>query len=265
MPFSLVAELIPADNNVLTVLRRFTKIEEDIPHIFLQQHELLEVEMRSAAANHVAGSSPTPHDPYVVRFHELWGGEFDNDPIFLMDVERTIGARKLSRQIELALQRPQVFHWSRREAARAVRILEDEQAAINTANAKTAFSETVERWARSAGVELDERQLSSFAYKLRKNPRIAPAWRLYIEAVGQLARDKGYKPTVNDVWDLANIMILPYVDAATLDKNKIDLVKRATRRLRLFDVTIDYDTRTFSSAKELLILLVGSTPPPKAP
>jgi hypothetical protein len=257
MPFSLISELIPADNNLLTVLRRFTKIEEDIPHVFLQQHALLDVEMRSAAADHVAGVSPVPHDPYVTTLHELWGEQFEDDPIFLMDVERTIGIRRLSRQIELALQRPEVFHWSKREVARAVRILENKQAAMKTANAKTAFSEMVQRWARRAEVQLDAKQLSTFTALLRKDPRIAPGWRLYMEVFDQLARDRAYKPTVNDVWDLANVMILPYVDSATLDKNKVDMVKRATRRLQVFDATIDYDKRVFSSAKDLLSRLVA--------
>jgi hypothetical protein len=135
MPFSLISELIPADNNRLTVMRRFTKIEEDILHVFLQQHELLDAEILSALANHLAGLSPVLHNPYVAAFHNLWGSGFEEDPIFLMDVERTIGARKFSRQIELTLQRPQVFHWSKREAVGAVRILENEQAAIKSSNA----------------------------------------------------------------------------------------------------------------------------------
>jgi hypothetical protein len=121
----------------------------------------------------------------------------------------------------------------------------------------TAFLEAVDRWVRRAGGKADAKQLSSFASELRKNPRIAPGWRLYMEVFDQLARDKGYKPTVDDVWDLANIMILPYVDAATLDKNKIDLVKRATRRLQVFDPSIDYDARAFASIKDLLNRLVS--------
>jgi hypothetical protein len=78
-----------------------------------------------------------------------------------------------------------------------------------------------------------------------------------MEVFDQLARDKSYKPTVNDAWDLANVTMLPYLDSLTLDKNKIDLVQRATRRLHVFDGTIDYPNRAFSRIEELLARLAA--------
>jgi hypothetical protein len=234
------------------VLRRFTKIEEDFQHLFLQQKDLPNVEIRRAAEQFLSGTPPTPYDPFVSSFHDLWGSQFGSDPIFLMDVNRTIGMRKMSRQIELSLQRPEIFHWQEHEGARAVAILENEQRLVVTDKPKVVFQNTVARWLRRAGVTLQANQIPSFANMLRQNPSVAPGWRLYIEVFEQLARNKTYRPSVNDVWDLANVTLLPYVDAATLDNNKVQLVKQASQRLRAFDSSINYDRRAFGSIKDLL-------------
>jgi hypothetical protein len=255
LSFSLISELVPADNNVIVVLRRFTKIEEDFPHIFLQQQDLPNFEIAKAAAEFAAGSAPSPYDPFVPTFHELWGIRFKTDPVLLMDVDRTIGMRKMSKQIELSLQKPEIFHWQEDEAAQAVAILENEQRAIVTDKPKVVFENTVKRWLRRAGANLAPNQIPQFANMLRQNPRIAPGWRLYIEVFEQLARNKTYRPSVNDVWDLANVTLLPYVDAATLDNNKVQLVKQASQRLRVFDSSINYDVRAFGSIRSLVSTL----------
>jgi hypothetical protein len=172
-----------------------------------------------------------------------------------MDVDRTIGMRKMSKQIELSLQKPEIFHWQEDEAAQAVAILENEQRAIVTDKPKVVFENTVKRWLRRAGANLAPNQIPQFANMLRQNPRIAPGWRLYIEVFEQLARNKTYRPSVNDVWDLANVTLLPYVDAATLDNNKVQLVKQASQRLRVFDSSINYDVRAFGSIRSLVSTL----------
>jgi len=252
IPFSLISELIPADNNPITVLRRFTKIEEDVPHVFFQQRGLPDHELRQAASEFAHGQPFTPHDPFVASFHELWGDEFRNDPIFLMDVDRTIGMRKMSTQIELLLQRPEVYHWSGAEAARAVYILEQEQIAIIKDTGKAAFQNTTSRWLRRAGIHMTDPQMSSFAVTLRRSPGVSPGWRLFVEVFDQLVRNKAYRPVVNDVWDLAHVAMLPYVGAATLDKGKVELVRQATQRLRIHDPSCNYDSRTFSSIADFI-------------
>jgi hypothetical protein len=254
LPFSLISELVPADNNLIVVARRFVKIEEDIPHVFLQQKSLPGEEIKRAAIDLSNGRPAEPYDPYVNEFRQLWGEGFD--PIFLMDLDRTIGKRKMSFQLDLLVQqRPQIFHWSQSDAEKAVRALEQEQQAVKSGPAKQAFRDAVERWLNRVGLEGSASSIDRFADVLRRNPRIAPGWRLYNEVFDQLARDKQFKPTVNDVWDLAHVAMLPYVDALTLDKNKVSLVQSATRRLKTFEPTLDYPTRAFANVSELLVRL----------
>lgn len=256
LPFSLISELIPADNNTLVVARRFVKIEEDVPHLFFQQKRLADIEVQRAANDFSNQRPPAPYDPFVPTFRDLWGETFD--PIFLMDLDRTIGNRRMSFQIDLAVQqRPEIFHWQDHEGAQIVRLLENEQNAIKSGGSKDAFKDSVARWLGRSGVNASGKPLGQFADLLRKNPRIAPGWRLYMEIFDQLARDRTYRPTVNDAWDLANITMLPYLDALTLDRNKKDLVQRATRRLHVFDRTIDYPDRAFSRIEKLLIWLAA--------
>jgi hypothetical protein len=251
IPFSLISELIPADNNPIVVARRFVKIEEDIPHIFLQQKSLPDEEIRRAAIDVSSGRPPAAYEPYVQNFRDLWSEGFD--PIFLMDLDRTIGKRKMSFQLDLLVQqKPQIFHWSQAEAEQAIRALEQEQQAIKSGPAKQAFRDAVARWLSRVGLQGSDSSINQFADLLRRKPRIAPGWRLYEEVFDQLARDKHFKPTVNDVWDLAHVAMLPYIDALTLDKNKVNLVQQATRRLREFEAALDYPSRVFASVNELL-------------
>jgi hypothetical protein len=252
MPFSLVSELVPADNNNIVVLRRFTKLEEDFSLVFFRQKRLPDIEMHNAARDFANGSLFEEYDPYVASFHELWGERFQHDPIFLMDIDRTIGMRKMSTQIELSLQSPEIYHWSEDEKRHAVTILEAEQRAIVTDEPKDVFRNTVARWVRRSGGVLTDEQVVSFADRLRTMPRVSPGWRLFSEVFDQLVSDRQYRPTVNDVWDLAHVTMLPYVDAMTLDKNKVEQVKKASRRLRVFDTSINYDKRAYQKVIDLL-------------
>jgi hypothetical protein len=251
LPFSVISELVPSDNNTLVVARRFVKIEEDVPHVFLQQSELPLTELRIAASDFLIGKPPRAHDPFVPQFQDLWGQRFDR--IFLMDLDRTVGLRRMSAQIDIAVQqRSEIFHWQENEGAAIVQVLKEEQGATTTGKPKDVFRNMVGRWLARANSRLSDEQLQNFADLLRRNSRIAPGWRLHVEVLDQLGRDKSYQPTVNDALDLANIMFVPYVDALTLDKNKVDLVKRATRRLHVFDRTIDYPVRVVARVEELL-------------
>lgn len=254
LPFSLISELVPTNNNTLVVARRFVKIEEDVPHLFLQQERLADIEIQLAANDFANQRRPSSYDPFVPAFRDLWGETFD--PIFRMELDRTIGKRKMSFQIDLAVeQQSEIFHWQSHEGAQIVRTLHSEQTAINKDRPKDRFRSAVARWLARSGIEAAGNGLKHFADFLRRHPRIAPGWRLYMEVFDQLARDKVYKPTINDAWDLTNVMMLPYLDALTLDKNKVDLVQRATRRLHEFDTTIDYPNRTFKRIEELLARL----------
>lgn len=253
LPFSLICELVPADNNIFAVMRRFVTLEDDFRLAFLQQQGLPHLELCRAAQAFVNNDPLKPDDPYVSSFLELWSAEYQDDPIFIMDVARTIGLRRMSAQVEqLVLNRPEALHWSSQEGAKAVEILVREQQAVAKGDAKTRFRNTVLRWLRRCRIDLSPDQAAKFSDFLRKHPTIAPGWRLYVEVFGQLIADKAYKPTINDAWDLAHVAMLPYVDATTLDKGKAECVRKATKRLRIFDPSISYDARVYVKVDALL-------------
>lgn len=249
LTFSVISELIPKDNNSLVVARRFVKLEEDVPHVFLQQHDLPNAEIRRAAAEFLEGCAPTQIDPFLSSFIDMWGSGFD--PIFTTDLRRTVRKRRMSFQIDLLLQEaPHIFHWASNEGAAIVRALVVEQSSRRGSG--ETFRTEVARAIRSAGLSDGFVRLDEFAALLHMNPRIAPGWRLFSVVFDQLVADRCYRPTVNDAWDLANVTMLPYVDLLTLDKNKTELVKRAAARLQRFDPSIEYSGRTFSKVDRLL-------------
>lgn len=251
LPFSLISELVPADNNDIVTARRFSAIEA-LPHVFFQQQALARQEIAQAAEDVANGRVPRPLRPFVVKFQDLWAD--GSDPLFHVDLNRTIVMGGLAFQVCLvARQAPHVFHWSRGEAADVVQTFHRARANRQPLNTKNGFQAAVVRWLRDAGLEAaDENSLHAFTTMLRENPRLAPGWRLYVEVFDQLTSDRTYKPTVNDLWDLANVTMLPYVDAITLDKNQIDLIRRANSRLAKYDETIRYAERAFASIESLL-------------
>lgn len=188
VPFSLVSELVPADNDDLVIARRFTALE-DIPHVFFQQQRLPAAEIAQAADDIANGRDPRPHLPYVAAFQDLWGEGFD--PVFLMDLNRTVRMRGITFQVRLlARQAPHIFHWTADESAEAVKAFIGARANRQPLNTKRGFRDAVVRWLREVGLEAaDGKSLDAFSAILRNNPRIAPAWRLYVEVVDQLMGD----------------------------------------------------------------------------
>jgi hypothetical protein len=251
VPFSLICELVPADNNPIVVARRFVSLEEDVPLVFVQQVGILDSEISTVSRAFANGTAAPRWNPFVDSFHELWSGHAD--PIMRLDLERTVGMNRMSKQIDfLLINSPEVFHWTSHERTRAALHVDQERTATEGKREKHIFADATRGWIRRSGVGLSEAQEDALTKVLRRTPSQAPAWQLYEEVFGQIVRDTGYKPTGSDLWDLAHVMLIPYVDFMTLDGQKIEMVRRAARRLRRFDSGIRYDAIVKSNVLDVL-------------
>jgi hypothetical protein len=56
----------------------------------------------------------------------------------------------------------------------------------------------------------------------------------------------------NDAIDFAGALVVPYVDAVTMDGNAADRCRRVIKRLKAQNPAINYDERIFIGLKELL-------------
>lgn len=107
--WSMLAELIPTDHNLIVNARRLVALEEDVPLTFFQSEGLMNDEFKLAFGDFVNRRSFRNHDPYVDTFVELWARR--SDSLMLIDLERRLDLRKMSQQVEmLVISRPSVFH-----------------------------------------------------------------------------------------------------------------------------------------------------------
>jgi len=79
-----------------------------------------------------------------------------------------------------------------------------------------------------------------------------PGYRLAWEARRELMRNITEKVSGNHAIDFAGPLVVPYVDAATMDGHTADRCRRVIRRLKAQNPSINYEERIFTSLKELL-------------
>lgn len=99
---------------------------------------------------------------------------------------------------------------------------------VNVELAFTPFVETLEQ-----KMSVPKQRAEDIATWVAAEPSRCPALRL-VRAVGALiSRDVQYAPRTGDVFDLSDIMQIPYVDKATLDRAMLHYFRAACRQLEL--------------------------------
>jgi hypothetical protein len=85
-----------------------------------------------------------------------------------------------------------------------------------------------------------------------RNPSRCPGlW--MIRAVGSaMSQNRGYSARKDDVFDMSQIMVVPYVDAATVDRTMFDYCLRAEKSLDLADSVSRKSTKVFRNLQDLI-------------
>jgi hypothetical protein len=79
-----------------------------------------------------------------------------------------------------------------------------------------------------------------------------PGWRLGHEAFQELRLDQTASMKTSDPSDLTHVYFLPYVAAATLDRQWRDYCRRAGRRLAKIGIHMPYLANLYADTAELL-------------
>jgi len=115
------------------------------------------------------------------------------------------------------------------------------------------FCETIRRHLTQHSIEFPPDRVNEFADWVYGNPTVrCPGCRLAWEVRQELMNSITEKVSGNDMFDIAHVRAVPYVDAVTMDANTADLCRRVARRLRAKNPAINYEERIFTSLKELL-------------
>jgi len=115
------------------------------------------------------------------------------------------------------------------------------------------FHETIRRHLTQHSIEFPSDSVNEFADWVYGNPTArCPGYRLAWEVRRELMNNITEKVSGNDMFDIAHVRAVPYVDAVTMDANTADLCRRVARRLRAKNPAINYEERIFTSLKELL-------------
>lgn len=115
------------------------------------------------------------------------------------------------------------------------------------------FRRTVSRHLAEHSIELPSHSVNNLAGWIYDNPADrCPGYRMAWEVRRQPTKNISQKVSGNNMFDIANALALPYIDAVTMDRNTADLCRRAVRRLKEQNPNINYEERIFTSLKELV-------------
>ena len=115
------------------------------------------------------------------------------------------------------------------------------------------FRETIHRHLSQHSIEFPSNRVNELADWIYANPATrCPGYRLAWEVRRELMNNITEKVSDNDMFDIAHVRGVPYVDAITMDGNTADLCRRVVRRLKAKNPAINYEERIFNSLKELL-------------
>jgi Protein of unknown function (DUF2442) len=115
------------------------------------------------------------------------------------------------------------------------------------------FCETIRKHLAQHSIAFPPGLVKELADWIYNNPTTrCPGYRLAWEVRRELMSNIKEKVSGNDIFDIAHVRAVPYVDAITVDRNTADLCRRVIRRLKAKNPEINYEERIFTRLKELL-------------
>jgi hypothetical protein len=115
----------------------------------------------------------------------------------------------------------------------------------NPISARDHLTISIKKHALTAGIKLPDKREDEFAYWVHENPLRCPGLNFNHEVYRAIMDNKGDIPEAADFSDLAHVMAIPYIDAATLDKRMRHYCDVASRRIRSRGCVINYSSRIF--------------------
>jgi hypothetical protein len=152
-----------------------------------------------------------------------------------------------------------VFAPPNRHLPQLQQILQEDRVRLKNgeAPAREHFIRAIQRHANRHGVRLPQGREREFAGWVYRNPDRCPGLRINHETYRGLMANHGDVPTASDFSDLAHVMAVPYVDAATFDNRMRHYATAAAKKMIRFGATTDLRERLLPNLAAIVEELGG--------
>ena len=232
-------------------LRHLFQSLERMPHICIRTVGVFGDEIQAALGAFTNGTAYQAPMPYVQR----WDATLESMPgqRFPSTVDMLI--LKLDEIVYLmSRSNPGLFKVDpNHTASLQVQFQNDRvQLRARQAPARDHFIHTIRNHAATRGINLPRGREDEFAGWIYSDPNRCPGLRLNHEVYRALMQNYTDIPERGDFADLAHIGLIPYVDAATLDRRMRNYCNFAARELSKAGATVDYAGRVYEDLHDFM-------------
>lgn len=222
---------------------------EQLPIGYLREGGIKIAELREAVKAFCEKRECNPIDPYGTRWDETLAVEGPPPAEMLVN-------QSLYDLVSVALKRGSPIRHAEERWGDLLRkqFDADRELSAETRNAVGAhFRETVRRCLDQFSIDFPPEQVGELADWILANPAArCPGYRLAWEVRRDVMKNLSEKVSGNDMFDIAHVRAVPYVDAVTMDRNTAAHCRNVAKRLKKIDSAINYEQRIFASLGELL-------------
>ena len=116
----------------------------------------------------------------------------------------------------------------------------------------THFANVINRYVVQDGLAVPPDLATGLAPWIYDLPRRCPGIQLSYQVFHQLAFDPGDLVKDSDLVDIAQMMVIPYVDAMTVDKRMLHYFRGAAQKLKRKDQSVRYADYVYSRVEDLI-------------
>jgi hypothetical protein len=245
---TLIEVAAPLRNGRLLEVRRTLNRLEELPHTFINEARIRDMEMREALSAFERGreydfASVSPFasrldDAIDVQGLQQYVIQNVGGRRVRVDTHMIVNLRIWDVIIHVFRQDPEAFNVQRRREQEWIAVMEADRILENPPELSDHFVTTMSRNLQTHGLKAPTAGVEPFARWVYELPSRCPGIRLAYETHHQFRRNRSAQPRASDLIDLGRIAAVPYVDFFVADGEMLDYCKKAARQLGL-----DYEQR----------------------
>lgn len=221
--------------NVMRLLKRI----EEMPLKFIAEARILILELNEAKEAFIQEREYSQVHPFVDRFDKTLIDPRSTKTLMNFSLAEAI--------FMLWTEDPSLFRGMRSYTKRLQEVFTSDRAVPQQPNLRDHFVEVIGRHLKGAKLLISSPELRPFAEWIYENPMRCPSVRLSYEVYHKLLKNIEDLPDDGDIYDLAHIACIPYVDIATLDRRMSSYVRQACGSIKT-----GYEIRICTSMADVL-------------
>jgi hypothetical protein len=225
------------EGQILEVRRDLNQLEE-LPHIFVNEARIRDMEIREAIAafQQRRDYNPAAITPFAARLDQAI--DINGYSMGIVEYGRRIPTEMLvNYSIWEAIyymwhRDTKIFDVQRRRESEWIETIGSDRALRDPPTLPDHFVTAMERTLRTHGIPTPSEGVQPFARWVYESPTRCPGFRLAYEAQHRFRRNLTAKPCASDLIDLARVAAVPYVDFFVTDSEMMDYCQQAAREMR---------------------------------